>query len=53
MPPCHGGDRRFESGRARQDATKNTPRGVFYLHTEHARQGSNLNAYQSAESNHK
>ena len=22
MPPCHGGDRRFESGRARQVLTK-------------------------------
>jgi hypothetical protein len=30
MPPCHGGDRRFESGRARQ--IKNvTLCGVFYL----------------------
>ena len=30
-PPCHGGDRRFESGRARQ---KNTPMkvGVFFWH---------------------
>src|SRR4051812_42186396 len=30
MPPCHGGDRRFESGRARQVKTLSLSRG-FYL----------------------
>lgn len=30
-PPCHGGDRRFESGRARQNKIF-TPRGwIFYF----------------------
>ncbi len=29
-PPCHGGDRRFESGRARQDKTLSESWG-FYL----------------------
>jgi hypothetical protein len=31
-PPCHGGDRRFDPGRARQDANKNAPiNGAFLL----------------------
>jgi hypothetical protein len=29
MPPCHGGDRRFESGRARQQHKKATYYGWF------------------------
>ena len=32
MPPCHGGDRRFESGRARQLYTllNDSPRESFF-----------------------
>ena len=29
MPPCHGGDRRFESGRARQEKRPNRKMGLF------------------------
>ena len=34
MPPCHGGDRRFESGRARQEAyaLQNTTFIVVFLY---------------------
>lgn len=28
MPPCHGGDRRFESGRARQTASQTKPKSA-------------------------
>jgi hypothetical protein len=30
-PPCHGGDRRFKSGRARQRRLSSSPMGVFFL----------------------
>ena len=31
MPPCHGGDRRFESGRARQSKCLSRKTGAFAL----------------------
>jgi hypothetical protein len=37
MPPCHGGDRRFESGRARQYRKERAAERwffVFYTHTD-------------------
>ena len=33
MPPCHGGDRRFESGRARQEKTVTLCGGFFFWQT--------------------
>src|SRR5687768_6483939 len=33
MPPCHGGDRRFESGRARQALINTTFCGILFFMT--------------------
>ena len=35
MPPCHGGDRRFESGRARQNSKTITQDGFLFC-TNHS-----------------